>query len=174
MDRLPQRPLTLLCAECQERFPAGPVSRPYCSSICKTRAKYVRYHRSVLQRYGGNVPEDVAGAVRDKRSFALGKDGYDDVARQLSPTRRLEVVQRAKGRCVLCGSPGAEIDHIEGPSPELTNLRYLCKPCHRAITRLHMKPIIGVKQVMLSLEAVSQRGRVKTDIIEQYVAAHSA
>lgn len=104
----PPLPLTWLCAECGERFSVSPSLRPYCSPICKTRAKYVCYHRGVIERYGKNPPPDVDAAVRDKLAFALSEHGYDAAARRLSPALRLEVISRDGGRCVLCAAPGAE------------------------------------------------------------------
>lgn len=48
---------------------------------------------------------------------------------------RNRVIKAAHGLCELCGSAGAQVDHIipvaEGGSWELPNLRLLCTDCHK-------------------------------------------
>lgn len=44
---------------------------------------------------------------------------------------RNKVIRRDNGRCVLCGDPGTDVDHIvPGDNHSLANLRLLCSPCH--------------------------------------------
>ncbi len=131
----------MLCPNCGERFHPPNLRGMYCSLRCKDEAKYVRYHRRVLVEYPDGPPEDVAIAVRMKRVYALG-NGYDATARRLSPETRAAVIERDRGMCVMCGQPGEEIDHIDGPSSDLMNLRFLCKECHRFVTEEHIKPIV--------------------------------
>src|SRR5262245_15788082 len=40
-----------------------------------------------------------------------------------------------------CNSAGAEIDHIYGRSPDLSNLQYLSHDCHLKKTKRNLKPI---------------------------------
>ncbi len=40
---------------------------------------------------------------------------------------------------MLCSSPGTEIDHINGDSPDPDNLRLLCHTCHVGVTLSHSK-----------------------------------
>lgn len=51
------------------------------------------------------------------------------------PQIRRAVIRRDEGKCVWCGQPGTEVDHI-GPRDchEVYNLRLLCGPCHQART----------------------------------------
>jgi 5-methylcytosine-specific restriction endonuclease McrA len=47
---------------------------------------------------------------------------------------RQKVIRRARGRCVMCGAPGAtQVDHriprSLGGADALWNLRLLCRPC---------------------------------------------
>lgn len=127
------------CANCGEFF-AWPRDKAFCSLACWSVADIVRYRRSVQARYPDGAPDDVAEAVRTKMAHVLG-GGYDKKARRLTPARREEVWTRDGGKCVLCGDGGDEIDHIEGPSSELSNLRLLCRPCHSQVTRSHFQPI---------------------------------
>jgi hypothetical protein len=61
--------------------------------------------------------------------------GYPESSRRLSPETRAAVIGRNKGRCVLCGAIGTDIDHIGGSSGDLSNLQLLCKECHRRKTK---------------------------------------
>ncbi|MFE6746917.1 HNH endonuclease [Kitasatospora purpeofusca] len=59
----------------------------------------------------------------------------------MKPEVRAAVYVRADGVCEECQEQlGEEIDHINGDSPELTNLMLLCKGCHRSKTDLRMRP----------------------------------
>jgi hypothetical protein len=49
--------------------------------------------------------------------------------------------ERDHGLCRLCGAPGEATDHIDGSSSELTNLRLLCRACHRPVTEQHLVPL---------------------------------
>ncbi len=49
--------------------------------------------------------------------------GYHRQARALTPELREFVFARDEGKCVACGKPGEEIDHIDGDSSDLANLR---------------------------------------------------
>lgn len=114
-----------------------------------------------MHRYPTGAPEDVLEAIRTKMAHTLS-GGYDKEARQLSPQRRAEVWERDRGTCVLCDEPGEEIDHIDGPADDLTNLRLLCKTCHHKVTASHFRPIADddvetkalVHQIWLRVQSV--------------------
>lgn len=54
------------------------------------------------------------------------------------PTQRLAALRRDGHRCVDCGAPTDEVDHIvsraEGGTNELPNLASRCQGCHRRRT----------------------------------------
>lgn len=129
-----------LCPNCDARFPTTARTDVYCGMQCQDEAKAVRYGRATLRQYGRQPPNDVVEALRIKIAHALG-GGYDRPARRISPARRAEVWQRDDDQCVKCGAPGEEIDHIDGSSDDLANLRLLCRTCHKQITSTHMKPV---------------------------------
>jgi hypothetical protein len=141
-----QRPVETQCANCDEWFPCAPKGSlvPYCSLGCKAEAKVVRYIRAKLIEYGVDsirkLPADIRDAAIMKMAHAIG-GGYDDNGRRLPPEPRRAVFHRDHDLCVRCGGPGAEIDHIDGPSAEISNLRLLCGPCHREITKSHFEVI---------------------------------
>lgn len=118
-----RRGTSCTCANCDAAFAPRQQATAFCGLSCKSEAEAVRYGRAVQSRYGSDPPEDIAYALKMKIAHALG-GGYRATARRLSPARRVEVVARDAGRCVLCGKPGEEIDHIDGDSDELNNLRY--------------------------------------------------
>lgn len=133
------------CPNCGTTFAAASHAKIYCSPRCKSEAKAVRYARHKALEYPDGLPEDIALALKDKIAHALG-DGYDDVARHLTPEIRGAVFQRDRGRCRACGQRGSEIDHIDGPSSELSNLQLLCDSCHNAKTRSRYTPLSTEEQ----------------------------
>lgn len=100
----------------------------------------VRYARRKYAEHGDRLPDDIRWAVRTKIAHALS-GGYDERARHLPQATRVMVRELDAGRCVLCGDPGREIDHIDGPSGDLANLRLLCEDCHHQITASRFVPI---------------------------------
>ncbi len=116
------------CPNCAA--PLEPTGLPlWCSRLCRQMAKHVRYIRRVT-RDGRIDQSDVQLAVNQR----LGSMNYPADERQLRPAVRQAVKARDEGRCVRCGEPGTEIDHIGGSSPDLTNLQLLCTTCHQAKT----------------------------------------
>ena len=52
---------------------------------------------------------------------------------------RVQILARDHGKCVLCGAPAVDVDHIRpvadgGALYDDANLRSLCRPCHRIVT----------------------------------------
>lgn len=126
------------CANCDRQFTADhPV--PYCSQKCRSVAKIVRYMRAVGSDRR-TLDEDMLYALRVKMAHALG-DGYAANRRRLSAEARRAVLDRDGGRCVLCGEAGSEIDHCNGDSNAIADLRLLCKACHREITSAQLVPV---------------------------------
>lgn len=107
--------------------------------------------------HGNKLPDDVAYALRIKRAFAIS-GGYPAKDRRLTPERRAKVIARDGWRCVLCGEPGDDVDHMTGDSDELSNLRLLCKPCHREVTEFHLVPIDDADKL---LRAFDLEGRTR-------------
>jgi 5-methylcytosine-specific restriction endonuclease McrA len=110
----------------------------YCSALCREKAKFVRYARGCTRDGRVNRDPDVAYALRIRMAIILG-GGYPP-ARSLPPAVRATVIERDQSRCRLCGAPGEEIDHLDGSSPDLNNLRLLCKVCHRKVTEENLVP----------------------------------
>ncbi|MGH8655144.1 MAG: HNH endonuclease [Gammaproteobacteria bacterium] len=84
--------------------------------------------------------EDVRLAVVTRLAH-IAAGGYDRVARKLTNQLRSDVISRSSGLCVLCGKPGDEIDHIEGPSSDIQNLQLLCRSCHTKKTFQRIVPV---------------------------------
>ena len=138
----PVRPtrVELACANCGQSFIASTTRvRAYCSGQCKAVADVVRYIRRKRISHPGSVPDDIKHAIRIRIAFAPS-GGYPAAARIVpKPTRRV-VRDREHDRCVLCAAPGQEIDHIDGDSADLDNLRLVCRRCHRDVTARHLHP----------------------------------
>jgi hypothetical protein len=145
--RKPRKPTTFLllpCPNCDERFKApGHTSRAYCGQPCGAEANAVRYARKRFADYpDGDLPDDIDYAIRIQLAHAVAS-GYPRAERLLPPEVRAAVFERDAGLCVICGEPGEDIDHINGSSPDLGNLRLLCKDCHREVTEKHLVPATG-------------------------------
>lgn len=128
-----------LCAHCEEELdPVAPAL--FCSARCKTVSKDVRYFRRCY-RDGRAWDEDVMAALNKRMAFHVA-GGYDARARRLSAEVRHEVLAANRGLCCACNERVAvEVDHIDGPSPERSNLQGLCKECHDAKTQERMVPM---------------------------------
>lgn len=123
------------------RLADGTKPTPYCSLSCRSEAKAVRYARQARAEWHDRpMPDEVEYAVGIKIAHALN-GGYDEAARRLPPEIRQAVRVRDRSRCVQCQAPGTEIDHIDGPDKNLSNLRLLCSSCHRTVTEAHLQPI---------------------------------
>ncbi|MEB2311190.1 MAG: HNH endonuclease [Sorangiineae bacterium] len=130
----------------------------FCSRWCRETAKNARYFRRAF-RDGRIDDPDVREALRTRIAFMLG-GGYSALGRTLRSNTRAAVIERDRGKCRLCGKPGTEIDHIEGSSPELTNLQLLCHECHAAKTDAALRP--ASEQEKALIEAF-MRGRVEPE-----------
>ncbi|WP_353649587.1 HNH endonuclease signature motif containing protein [Nakamurella sp. A5-74] len=78
-------------------------------------------------------------AISTKLAFLLA-GGYNENGRRLSADLRELIRSRDALKCVQCGEPGDEIDHILGDSNDPSNLQLLCVSCHRTKTAERMKP----------------------------------
>src|SRR4051794_26472367 len=114
-----------LCVSCSSRVDdAGEL---FCSRGCRQAAKAIRYGRSAVA--DGRIKDpDVRAALETKIGFAAA-GGYPDGARRLSSAVRTAAFARDKGLCQLCrAAPATEIDHVQGSSAEMANLRAVCDP----------------------------------------------
>lgn len=119
------------CANCLAPLPEE-VDGLYCGELCEQTAGTIRWWRRKLTLGEVDQP-DIHEALRTRIAHILA-GGYHDRARTLPPETRALVWSRDGGSCVQCGQPGAEVDHIDGDSGDLTNLQLLCRPCHHAKT----------------------------------------
>jgi 5-methylcytosine-specific restriction endonuclease McrA len=136
---------TLRCADCEQEVRLDRKPRtPFCGDLCRERSSLVRYERRLRIRLaeepGFKIDEDIAYALMIRRAHVLS-GGYGHDKHKIPPEIRAKVIARDGGRCVKCGAPGQEIDHISGPDPDLANLQLLCTPCHRSKTDKNLVPI---------------------------------
>lgn len=72
---------------------------------------------------------------------------------ELPPTQaweaiRKRVIRRDAGRCVACGAPGTDVDHIiPGADHNLGNLQLLCRDCHQTKTQRESAQARNFKRV---------------------------
>ena len=132
--------LSALCPNCAVRFDTPTRRALYCGLRCASEAGVVRYARKRRVEFPNGFPDDIRYAIRVQLAHALA-GGYDKEARRLPTEIRAMVFARDDSQCVMCGDDGEEIDHISGSSPNLDNLRLLCRECHRMVTSTRMVPI---------------------------------
>jgi 5-methylcytosine-specific restriction endonuclease McrA len=121
----------MVCANCDIPLDVR-IEGLFCSELCRQTADFVRYARVKVAANQLRDPE-IAAAIQVRMAMILG-GGYPRSSRRLSSETRAFVVERDSGRCVLCGAPGTEVDHINGSSGDLSNLQLLCTDCHRRKT----------------------------------------
>ncbi len=124
-----------LCANCSSEIPQMREDRMYCSGLCSQEADWVRYARRCRAEGRDQLPEVIE--VLRKRLYMIFSGGYPKSARKLSKSTRSAVFERDQRKCVKCGEPGEEIDHISGSGKGLENLELLCKDCHGQKTFKH-------------------------------------
>lgn len=125
------------CANCMNPLPVQ-VTGLFCTELCRQTASTVRYWRRIV-RDDRLARPDVREALTIQIAHLLA-GGYAANARRLPRATRDQVWKRDEGLCRGCGGQGEEIDHIDGDSPDLTNLQLLCKTCHHTKTQARMVP----------------------------------
>jgi hypothetical protein len=129
---LPLYPVDFPCLNCDQPMTLTSVIKLYCSDLCSEEAHFVRYFRACKGDGRVNQP-DVKEALRIRLGH-IRNGGYRGSERRIPLAVRRAVRERYKGLCQECGEPGTDIDHIDGSSNELENLRLLCKRCHNEKT----------------------------------------
>lgn len=130
---------SLQCLNCEDEMPPLVKPRLYCSLACEQEAELIRYVRRSAK--DGRIDRDDVQIAIHTRLAHIMAGGYDKESRKLSRESREAVLQRSKGKCEACGKDGHDIDHIDGPSADLSNLQFLCKDCHNRKTQLRIVPV---------------------------------
>ncbi len=121
------------CANCARQVVSATARKTYCSDLCSQVASWIRYFQKA-KADGRILLPDVHEALGIKLALIAG-GGYAKTERELPPELREEIKKRDGGMCRSCGSPGTDIDHIQGSSPDPSNLQLLCRECHNAKTQ---------------------------------------
>jgi 5-methylcytosine-specific restriction endonuclease McrA len=111
----------------------------FCGEFCTQMASFVRYARRVVRDPVRSADPEIKEAIQTRMAILIG-GGYPERARRLSDKQRAAIIERDGGKCVHCGKPANEIDHIAGSSSDASNLQLLCDSCHNAKTRRAFVP----------------------------------
>jgi len=119
---------------------------PFCGDYCKAVAEFIRLCRRWIREPAKQADPEYPYVLQVRLAFLnadfLGRGTvYDENARHLSSAQKAAIWERDQGRCVRCGKPGAEVDHISSSSDDPANLQLLCLDCHHAKTRQAMAPV---------------------------------
>ncbi len=127
------------CANCGAGLDLNAPAALFCGFACRSEAKDVRYFRR-CHRDGRTDDPDVWGALRIRLALRVS-GGYDAPGRWVDPDVRRQVLAGNSGLCRACGTaPATELDHVDGPSGDPSNLQGLCDRCHNAKTRERIRP----------------------------------
>lgn len=139
------------------------VSPLYCGDQCKQAAGLVRYVRK-CRTDGRDKRPDVQEAIRTKTAMVLG-GGYPERERRVPAGVRALVFMRAAGLCEGCGraldmdgslgdpDARATIQHTNGDSNDLADLRAFCRRCNLADAQSRFVPVLpGTKEAALAAE----------------------
>lgn len=135
------------CLNCDE--PRVTSAAPlYCSEVCRQAAKAVRYARACV-RDGRIASPDIQEAIQMRVAHVLA-GGYAEKDRRISPEARHTVMENAGGHCQRCGrmfnpddsEATATIQHLNGSSSELSNLRAWCRRCNMADAQSRFSPVL--------------------------------
>lgn len=148
------------CPNCKNIIPWERPYKLYCSDICREEAKYVRYHRRIIDE-GREKDFDIKLALEIKKVSAAS-GGYSAKLRRLPNSVREKVLSMANRRCTICKKHANEIDHIKGSSNDLCNLQVLCKKCHSKKTLNNHKPLKldNINSINIAMKYVELEKRV--------------
>ncbi len=121
-----------LCASCLEPLDPAEVGKKhvgFCSEHCRKQAEKIRYVRQAIR--DGRSTDPLTALVISSNMITFLAFDLAYTRPRLSDELRQEVLAQNDGRCVSCNERRAtEVDHIDGGSIELSNLRGLCQRCH--------------------------------------------
>jgi len=132
-------PVVVDCVECGAAIVLTKCAKLYCSDVCRQTLKLVHYGRAVVA--DGRIERDptIEEALQMRVAQILG-GGYHDVLRRVPLALRAQIFERDGGRCVLCGAPATQIDHIAGDPNTTENLRGACGACNLGMAQAHLVP----------------------------------
>lgn len=126
------------CANCDAKLEMENQAL-FCGEFCRQVADFVRYSRGVFRDSARANDPEVIEAIRVRMAILIG-GGYPTGARHLSTEQRATIIDRDGGKCLECGAPANEIDHIAGSSADPSNLQLLCHECHMTKTKSSFVP----------------------------------
>lgn len=141
-----------VCVSCGTEFKRTNRRTPFCSEFCKSACRLIRICRRWMRTESMRQDKEYTYSLRVRMAFLnssyLGEGGY---TRNLSPEIRALIWERDNGKCVKCGKPGAQVDHIHGDSDEPENLQLLCLDCHHGKTNAAMRAVSPQESLILGL-----------------------
>lgn len=157
-----------LCANCGSS--GVTVASPlYCAELCKQSASLVRYVRGCRADGRDHLP-DIQETIQMRIASVLG-GGYPERARHVSDDVRAAVFARAAGLCESCGrkldfdrttgDPDLipTIQHMQGNSSDLSNLRAWCRRCNLDDAEARFVPV----EAGSSQDAYAQELRIRIE-----------
>lgn len=131
-------------------------SSPYCSDRCRERAAFVRQARRLIHS---------SVELSHEKRLSLGQalwhllgGGYPARVALVPATSVSRVIERADGKCEVCGGQAITVDHIATGCNRTINLRAVCSGCSR--TKPFMDPVLlAMPEVERSLAEIALRTR---------------
>ena len=138
------RPIVVECIECGAAIELSSRARLYCSPACRQTLKLVRYARATIADGRAGSDPRIEDAWRMRLAHILA-GGYHETERRVPAGIREQVLERDGHRCVLCGDPATEIDHIAGDANTVDNLRSTCGDCNFGLAEAQFAPATGAE-----------------------------
>jgi hypothetical protein len=138
LDRLAAQPV-VECLECGAAIALTNRAKFYCSLVCHQTLKTIHYARATVADGRFQRDPTIAEALDVRIAYILA-GGYHEVERRVSPALRAQVFERDGYKCVLCGAPATQIDHIAGDANTPENLRASCGACNLGLAQAHLVP----------------------------------
>jgi hypothetical protein len=136
------RPVVVECVECGAPIDLSGRARLYCSPACRQTLKLVRYARATLADGRAQADPKIEDAWRMRLAHILA-GGYHEAERRVPAAMRERVFERDDHKCVICGDPATEIDHIAGDANAMDNLRSTCGTCNFKMAEEQFVPVTG-------------------------------
>jgi hypothetical protein len=163
LDEMASAPV-VECVECGAAMVQTNRAKLYCSLVCHQTLKTVHYARATVADGRFERDPTIEDALRVRVAYIIA-GGYHEVERRVPPALRAQIFARDDHKCVLCGEPATQIDHIAGDANTPENLRASCGACNLGLAQAQLVPAPPEKAAVA--ERIFQRMFAPAPLVER-------